>query len=262
MHKWFYCLLLVLAVVGFTRHDPYRRIDNDSFTAGEELRYRVHYGFVNIGEGIVEVSPSLVKVNNRSCYQVSVYGRTSGAFDLGYKVRDTWQSYIDTSALIPQQFYMNIEENTYRKETTVFFDHLQKQLQSREKSQKTKQFTIPENVQDLISGYFFLRTIDFNKLPEGAIIHIDAFFDDQLYAVKVRYRGKGEVKTKFGKIKAIGLTPLMPANGLFKDENAIKVWISNDKNKIPVKVEADMFIGAIELELKNFKGLKQKLDFY
>ncbi len=254
--------ILCIMACGFVARDSYRRVVNESFTAGEVLEYRVHYGFLNIGEGVIEVSPTLYKINDRICYKVNVFGKTSGTFELGYKVRDTWRSYIDTSAMIPQRFYSNIQENKYRKEVWVFFDHLKKTVRSEEKNQETKEFTIPPNVQDLVSGYYYLRTMDFSKFHEGDTIKVNAFFDDEFYNFKVRYRGRGEVKTKFGKIKAIRITPVMPENQLFKGENAIQVWISDDENKIPVKVEADFFLGILELELKRHKGLKNPIHFY
>lgn len=247
---------------GFVSPESYRHVHNESFTTGELLEYQAHYGFLKIGEGIVDVSPALVTVNKRVCYMVTLSGKTSGTFDMVYKVRDTWRSFIDTSAVIPQQFYMNLHENKYHKEETVYFDHTNKIVRTEEKEQQAREFNIPDHVQDLISGFYYLRTIDFNQLHPGEIIAIPAFFDKTFYEFKVRYCGKGKVVTKFGKIEAIQLTPIMPANGLFKNENAIKLWISDDLNKIPVKVEADMFIGSIELELKKFKGLKHALNIH
>ncbi len=262
MQKLFTYIILVVVVCGFIRKDSYRYIYNESFTTGEVLEYKIHWGFVSIGEGTIDVSPTLYRVNNRVCYKVNVFGKTTGTIEWTYKVRDTWRSYIDTSALLPQQFYVNIQENKYRKEETVFFDHMKKTVRSEEKNQETKEFSIPSNVQDLISGYYYLRTLDFNKFHEGDTIAVKAFFDDEFYDFKVRYRGKGEVKTKFGKIKCIQVTPVMPPNKLFSGDNPIRVWISDDKNKIPVKVEADIFMGAIELELKKHRGLKNEIRFY
>lgn len=262
MRKLFNYGIICIMACGFIAKDSYRRIPNKSFTTGEVLEYRVHWGILNIGDGVVEVSPTLYNVNDRICYKVNVFGKTSGTIEWTYKVRDTWRSYIDTSALIPQRFYTNIQENKYRKEEWVFFDHIKKTVRSEEKNQETKEFTIPANVQDLISGYYYLRTLDFNKFQEGDTIALHAFFDDEFYNFRVRYRGRGEVKTKFGKIKCIKITPVMPENQLFKGENSIRVWISDDDNKIPVKVEADIFIGAIELELKRHKGLKNEIRFY
>src|SRR5687767_6071060 len=101
MRKILYHIVIFVGTCGFIGDAPYRHVRNESFTSGELLEYRVHYGFVNIGEGKIEVSPGLVQVNNRVCYQVSVFGRTSGSFAVAYKVRNTWRSLIDTSAILP-----------------------------------------------------------------------------------------------------------------------------------------------------------------
>jgi hypothetical protein len=255
-------LLAVYILCGFIVGDSYRHIRNDSYGRGEVLEYRVHYGFVNAGEGTVEVSPTLYKVNGRPCYRVNVFGKTVWPFESVLRIRDTWRSFIDTSALIPQRFYVNIQEGRYRKEETVFFDHESMKVRSEEVNNETKEFPIPKNIQDLVSGYFFLRTVDFNRLRKEDTVKINAFFDDEFFDFKVKYRGKGEVDTKFGKIKCIKLTPVMPPNKLFDGDNSIRVWISDDKNKIPVKIEADMFVGAVELDLKKFKNLRTAPHFY
>jgi hypothetical protein len=260
MYKGCNYILIFLIACSFIGSDPYRVIDNSSFTAGEVLDYRIQYGLVHIGEAKMEVSPALVKVNERFCYSVTLFGRTSASLDLGYKVRNTWRSFIDTSALIPQQFYMNTHENKYRKEETVYFDHLKKTLRSEEKEQATKEFSIPENVQDVISGFYFLRTLDFNQVQQGDLINLPAFYDDAFYDFKVRYVGKEQLKTKFGKINAIHLVPLMPATKLFKGEDPISIWLSDDLNKIPLQVEAHLSVGAIKLELKRMKGVKHPIN--
>lgn len=255
--------ILLLFVAGFVSRDAYRRVENNSFCAGEHLEFRVHWGFVNAGEATIEVSPTLYKVNNRVCYKVNVFGKTAGFAEVGYRVRDTWRSYIDTSALVPQRFYTSIEEGRYRREETVFFDHQQRKVRAERKNREPKEFDIPRNVQDIVSGYYYLRTIDFNQLNEGDVVGIDAFFDNKFYDFKIKYRGKGEIKTKFGTIKVFKLTPVMQKNELFDGEESIRIWISDDANRIPVKIEADMFVGAIEIELKKHpKGLKHKIHFY
>ncbi len=108
---------------GFASLNAYRRVVNTSFGPGEHLEYRVHYGFINAAEAVVDVSPTLYKVNERPCYRVNVDGRTVGAFDLVTRIRDTWRSYIDTSAILPQKFYTNLQENNYRKEENITFNH-------------------------------------------------------------------------------------------------------------------------------------------
>ena len=176
-------------ITGFTMLNAYRRVVNTSFGLGEHLEYRVHYGFLNAAEATVDVSPTLYKVNDRPCYRVNVDGRTVGAFDLVTRIRDTWRSYIDTSAILPQKFYSNIQENSYRKEENITFNHTTNTAKAEERTERDT-FKVPDNVHDFISGYFFLRTIDFNRLGDGQVIEVPAFYDDTVYNMKVRFRGK------------------------------------------------------------------------
>lgn len=253
-------ILLVLST-GFMALNTYRRVVNTSFGPGEHLEYRVHYGFLNAAEAIVDVSPTLYKVNDRPCYRVNVDGRTVGAFDLVTRIRDTWRSYIDTAAILPQKFYTNLQENSYRKEENITFNHETNTVKAEERTEKDV-FKVPDNVHDLISGYYFLRTIDFNRISNGQVLEVPAFYDDTIYNMKVRYRGKAVIKTKQGKINVIKLNPVLSANKLFKEEESIRIFVSDDANKVPVKVEVDFWVGAMVMDLRQNSGLKQPLKFF
>lgn len=256
-----FSLLAIMGLCGFHIVDSYRIVENESFGPGEILEYRVHYGFINAGEGIVKVSNQIHKINDRPCFEVTAYGKSVGAFDWIVKIRDTWKSYVDTSALIPHRFQTDLQEGKYKKQETVYFNYAGKTIRSEEKNDVSKEFDMPTNIQDIISGYCYMRIIDFNTLHIGDVVPIPAFFDDKVYDFKVKYRGKEEISTKYGKIRCIKITPVMPKNEMFDGESSIRVWITDDKNRIPVKIEADMFVGAVEMELKNYKGLKHKIVF-
>lgn len=251
--------LVALSITGFTVADSYRRVINTSFGPGEHIEYRVHYGFINAAEAVVDVAPTLYNVNNRPCYKVNVFGRTTGAFDLVTKVRDTWRSYIDTTAILPQRFYTSIQENRYRKEENMTFNHLNNTVRAEERTEKDL-FKVPDNVHDVVSSYYFLRTINFNKLATGQVIEVPAFYDDTVYNMKVRYRGKEMVKTKFGKTNAIKISPVV-TNNFFKGDDSILIWVSDDANKIPLKVEVELAIGSLDMDIRAFGGLKQDIKF-
>ncbi len=246
---------------GFSFVNAYRRVVNNSFGPGEHLEYRVHYGFLNAAEATVDVSPTLYKVNERPCYRVNVDGRTVGAFDLVTRIRDTWRSYIDTSAILPQKFYTNLQENDYRKEENITFNHATNTVKAEERTERDV-FHVPDNVHDLISGYYFLRTIDFTHIPNGQVLEVPAFYDDTVYNMKVRYRGRQVLKTKQGKINVIRLHPVLPSNKLFKEEESIRIFVSDDVNKIPVKVEVDLWVGSMVMDLRQNSGLKQDLKYF
>lgn len=246
---------------GFSFVNAYRRVVNNSFGPGEHLEYRVHYGFLNAAEATIDVSPTLYKVNERPCYRVNVDGRTVGAFDLVTRIRDTWRSYIDTSAILPQKFYTNLQENDYRKEENITFNHAANTVKAEERSERDV-FHVPDNVHDLISGYYFLRTIDFTHIANGQVLEVPAFYDDMVYNMKVRYRGRQVLKTKQGKINVIRLHPVLPSNKLFKEEESIRIFVSDDINKIPVKVEVDLWVGSMVMDLRQNSGLKQDLKYF
>ncbi|PWJ58523.1 uncharacterized protein DUF3108 [Dyadobacter jejuensis] len=250
----------ILCLYAFTQRDEYRVVPNNSFGTGERVEYRVHYGFINAAEAKVDIAKNVSTVSNRPCYRINVFGRTVGAFDLISRVRDTWRSYVDTTAILPLMFQRNIQENKYRKEETVLFNH-GKDLAISTIKNETKTYPVPNNVHDLISGYFFLRTINFDRVSEGDIIEMPTFFDGKTYKLKVRYVGKDVINTKFGRTKVLRLNPLIPDNKFFKGEGAMRLWVSDDENKIPLKAEVELAIGSLEMDIKAYKGLKTDLKF-
>ncbi|SEI72709.1 Protein of unknown function [Dyadobacter koreensis] len=256
-----FVVLCLVTILAFRQYEPNRVIVNKSFSFGERVEYRVHYGFINAAEARVEIAKNISVVNNKPCFKINVTGRTTGAFDLISRVRDNWRSYVDTVAIVPQMFYRSIQENKYRKEETVVFNHDKDQATSTVK-EETKTYKTPNNIHDIISGYFYLRTINFERVTEGEVIEVPTFFDGEVYKLRIRYVGRDVIKTKFGKIKVLRLNPLIPDNKLFKGEGAVKLWVSDDINRIPLKAEVELAIGSLEMDIKSVKNLQKELAWY
>ncbi|TPE45027.1 DUF3108 domain-containing protein [Pontibacter mangrovi] len=265
MKKFFPVLILItLVIFGFATKDSMRYLPNESFGTGEVLKYKVHYGPITAAEAVINVSPEIHTVNNRPCYKATVYGKTNGSFDLFIRIRDTWQSYIDTAAIVPQRSFRNIEEGNYRKHETVDFDHYANKahVEKKKKSKRErKTYKVSDNVQDIVSGFYYLRTLDFDNMHVGDKTTVQGFFDEENFDMEVEYRGREVVNTKAGTIRAIKLVPRMPKNDLFNGENSITVYLSDDKNKIPVLIQAEMFVGSVKINLYDYKNLKNKLLF-
>jgi hypothetical protein len=271
LFKYWY-LIPVLAVLfsAFTVINeavPLREVNNESFSEGERLEFKVHVGPINAAYSTMAISDTVYQINGRPCYKISIEGNTTGFFDMFVRVRDVWGTYLDTQAILPQRFYRNIQENKYRKYEIVDFDHKNKKAivtkldKETKRPTETKPFDISENSQDLVSGYYFLRTLEYKNKKEGEIISIPAFFDNEKYNFDVRFVGREEVRTKIGKINALVLSPIMPSNSLFDGENAIQVWLSDDKNKIPIKIKAKMFVGSVEIDLLEAKNIKSPINY-
>ncbi|MDQ1086586.1 DUF3108 domain-containing protein [Siphonobacter sp. SORGH_AS_1065] len=234
-------------------------------TPGEHLEYRVHYGFINAAEATVDVSDKFHRVKGKACYRVTATGRTTGAFDLVTKVRDSWQSYIDPQTLLPMEFSMRQQEGRYQKEQKVSFDQESDKIVSvskgKDSKEEVKEFKAPGSIYDVISGYFFLRTVDFNRMKEGQITTVKTFYDNDFINLQIRYAGKEVVKTKFGKLNTHRIIPIMPQNKLFDGKEAIRIWVSDDANKVPVKVEFDLMVGAVAMDLKNYRGMREEFQW-
>ncbi|MEN7550871.1 DUF3108 domain-containing protein [Rapidithrix thailandica] len=247
--------------------EEFRSLKNSDFSKGEELTYEASYGFFTAGKAVIHLDNAVHSLNNRPCYKVTVEGKSIGTFGMVMNIKDTWVSYIDTASIMPHKFYRDITEgpvasSPYRLKETTWFDH-KKQTAKVEQTKNGKysleSFTIPRYAQDIISGYYYLRTIEFDRLREGDHISMPAFFEDKVYDFKVKYLGKDQVRSNFGKIDCYVMSPVMPENSLFDGEHSIKFWVTNDENRVPLKIEAKMFVGAVKVDLVQYKGLKSDI---
>lgn len=257
-------LLLPFLLMSAGSNNGYRHVPTDAFSAGEKITYRVHYGFVTAGEAELNIDKKIHQINDRPSFHIEIKGRTTGLADKLYNVKNTWGTYLDTMAVVPHQFYRKIEEGNYRKNEVVHFKQLSQKAVVTDLSRNGKEivkneaFEVPAHVQDLVSGYYYLRTLNYKNLKPGELIKIDAFFDKEVYDFKVRFVGREKVKTELGKLNALVISPQLPENSLFVGENAVKVWLSDDEHKIPLKIRANMYVGAIEVDIRDFKKGRER----
>ncbi|MFN3840249.1 MAG: DUF3108 domain-containing protein [Cyclobacteriaceae bacterium] len=248
------------------RNDIYPFVKNESFTRGETLEYKMHYGIFNIGKGVVKIHDEYTVMNDRKCFRVDVFGRTTGMVDWVADVNDQWGAYIDTAALVPHMSYRKIREGKYKKDEVILFDHLNGKITAKVVNQKTGKYKeplyydAPAQVRDLIGGFMFMRTHDYSKFKLNDTVTVSGFFEDTFYNLKILYKGKETLKIKAGKFRAVILKPIMPDNKLFSGENSITIWFSDDKNFIPLKVSANMFIGSAGVELTSYSRLRNPVN--
>lgn len=234
---------------------------NTAFQKGEELLFKVTYGFFDAAEARMVVNPEISTINEIPAYKIDVFGQTLGVFKLFY-VNDNWGSYLDTTKIIPYHSYRHIEEGRYRKHERVNFDHKKKnahvKLYDRDNQNviDTKDYKIPAQVQDIVSGFYYLRTIDFKKYKPGDTIHLVGFFDKEIYNVKLIFKKKEWIETSIGKFESYVLVPEIPKNKLFRGDQPVTVWVSGDKNKIPLRIKAKLMIGSLEMEIMEAKNLR------
>jgi hypothetical protein len=129
------------------------------------------------------------------------------------------------------------------------------------KKNKKASFPIEENVQDLISAFYYLRNFyDTSSLKEGEDLRLNMFFDQENYLFKLRFLGRETIETAFGKVRCIKLRPFVQSGRVFSEQESVTLWVSDDQNKIPVKMRADLRVGSIDCDLDQFKNLQHPFN--
>lgn len=248
-----YASLTQVATDSLTGGRSCRKVENKAFTVGEELDFDVNYGFVTAGTAKMAVT-NYATIFDRKCYQMIFTVQSKPFFDWAYKVRDRYESYVDVDGLFPWKFEQYIREGGYKNDFVATFD------QERGKAYAgDKVYPIPPFVQDILSAFYYVRTVNYDGYRPGQKMWFRNFYKDTTYALGVKYLGRQEVSVDAGTFKTIILEPLIKEGGLFQASGRILLWVTDDERKMPVQVEAEVPIGSITSELTSYKGLNGPL---
>jgi hypothetical protein len=259
LYKWLNVLLIILscniliAPQTALSQEEFRKVENKAFKEGEKLVFDLDYGFVTAGVAVMEI-PRIKKISGRNAYHINFEVNSVPSFDMFYKVRDRYESYLDVEGLFPWRFEQHIREGGYTRDFSAFFDH-------RKGNAKTSEgeYEIPLYVNDIISAFYFARTLDYSNMRVNDLIPLKNFYKDKVYDLDVKFLGKETIEVPAGKFECVIVEPLVKEGGLFKHEGNIIVWLSNDELKMPVKVRTKIIIGHVEAKLTSYEGLAGKL---
>lgn len=230
--------------------------ENSAYEVGEWFKFRIHYGLVTAGYATIEVKEAVR--DNKKVFHTVGMGRTTGITKMFFNVKDDYQSFIDKETNKPYQFLRKIDEGGYTKNEEGFFNQNKNTVLIKnyeDKSEKT--FSVTENVQDILSSFYYLRNYpNIDKLKTGESVPIDMFFDNEIVKFKLKFVGREKITTKFGKVKAMIFRPLVQSGRVFKEEESVTVWVTDDDNKMPLRIKASLAIGALKADLDAYKGLK------
>ncbi len=210
--------------------NSFSKVENNAFTYGEKLEYRM---------------PEPVIVNGRKTMNVKCSARSSRTIDALYnKVRNDYESFIDEEALIPMKYTKKIEEGKYRDSDFAMFDHVNRKINSKKGSISET----PYKVQDLVSVYYWSRFWDVKDARIGDTYPTEFYMDGKVYNYNIKYLGKEVVKVDAGKFNAIKIRPQVKTGELFKSDDALTIWVSDDENHMVIK--------SVALSLTNYKNTK------
>lgn len=250
----FFCISFILKGQEANVSDPVENIV--PFNAGEWFGFRIHYSIFNASYATLSLTQDTIK--GIPVIHAKGYGKTTGLARWFFKLEDHYDSYFDEKKIIPYHFVRDIYEGGYTKDLEIDFDHEQHLAHVNDKKNKIKgTFNIKKNTQDILSAFYFLRTYyPDKKMIVGEEFDINMFFDNENYHFKLKFIGREMLSTKFGKINCIKFRPVVQSGRVFKEQEGVTLWVSDDKNRIPLKVKADLAIGSLGVELENFKNIK------
>jgi len=250
-------VILLLSLCAWeTPGDDFCSIRNNSFSAGENISLIVFYNALGIyvNAGTASFTVTTERLNNKPVYHIIGTGVTNSKYDWIFKVRDRYETFIDTTNLLPYKFIRNVDEGGYKKYENITFNHSANTALSTQGVYK-----VPSCIQDVVSSMYYSRNINFNNYKPGDKIPFTIFLDNEVYNMYIRYQGKETIKTRYGKFKAIVFKPLLVKGSLFEGGEKMTVYVSDDENKVPLRIESPLLVGSVKVDLMSYQNLRYPL---
>lgn len=224
------------------------------FQPGEKLVFRVHYGWLTAGEAVFEIYPKIYLVQGMPVYVFRGSGKTAAAFEWFYKVRDYMDSYVDTAQMRSLLYYRWVNEGDFHFVDTVHFDYAKKEIHGRKGV-----FPMETWVMDMLGAFYYARRLDIRSMADGTVVDIPVFLDDKVYPLGMKILGRETIKTELGRFRCIKITPIVVADRVFRGQEEMVMWITDDENLIPLKITSPLIVGSVSATLRSYEGLKYPL---
>jgi hypothetical protein len=225
------------------------------FKAGEQLSYTLKYGFFTAAEANLRVEESTKKFDGRPVFHIVADGKTAGAFDILYKVRNRYETYVDQVTLLPYFYTENRREASYRHTDNVTFNHNDDKITAAKGV-----YPFKGKVFDFLSAYYFSRSIDVSKIHIGDTFDLKYFLEDGVHTLSITYAGKEKVSCSVGDFNCLKFNPTIIPGRVFRKDSKLYLWITDDNNRIPVKAHVELVVGSVTMDLTGVKNLKFPLN--
>lgn len=237
-----------------------------TFKEGEKITYDAYYnwGFIWVHAGEVEFSVKAASYQTKPVYHLVATGNSRKNYDWMYKVRDSFQSYVDKETFQPLWYERKTSEGGYSAYENYLFN-----------PSKSLVFTATENSKrpfardtlsvkpctlDVLSAIYLCRSLNFNNFKPNQKYPVNTIIDNQVYPLYIRYLGNETIETrKNQKFKCIKFSVLLVEGTIFKGGEDMTVWVTDDGNRVPVLVQAKILIGSVKAYLNTTQGLAGEL---
>ena len=255
--KLFIFFLLITMGMRLNAGADFCGIRNACFSSGEKIILKVYYNALGIyvDAGTAIFNANLENYNGKTVYHAVGEGYSNSSYDWIFKVRDRYETYMDTATLKPYRFIRNVEEGKYKKLENASFNHEANSVVTTKGVIKA-----PDCVQDVISAVYYARNINFESYAVNDKINLNVFLDDEIHSIYVRYMGKETIKTRYGKFRAIKFKPLLIKGSMFEGGEKMTVWVSDDANHLPLRIESEIVVGSVKVDMMGYRNLRYPLS--
>lgn len=235
---------------------------DNAFQAGEILKFKGSYFMSSLWADLAEVNIEVSDYNaqGRSLYSIQATASTYSNYDSFFKIRDLYQSWVDKANLKPYMFKRVVDEGGYQFNMKYVIQRASLQAKydyERKGILKSSVINITEDTQDLVSVLYYIRTLDYDKMSYNKIISISVLVDDKVENLNLTYKGKETLKTDAFGSKSCYKLGISINNKALVNKETNSIWLTADKNRIPVLVKAEIPVGSIQLRLVEAKGINK-----
>lgn len=250
--------LLGFSAIGFAanpREQKKSAAATPAFGVGEELSYRVHYGPLSAGTAELKIDNSIQSLYGSDVYHIKMTGKSAGMVDFMFKVKDEYETFMDVNDLVPVKMIKNVREGGYKDQDVVVFDQQKKVAIG-----KRGKTDITDKTQDILSALYYARSTDMSTAKIGDVFPVNFYMDGKSYQLRFRYVSREDLETDLGTFHTLVVKPQLLEGRVFKDQEALTLWVTDDQNKVPLRAESSIFVGSVKMDLISMKNLRNPVQ--
>ena len=257
IHRYFLFLFLLQVQLVNAQEVINPPVKSDTaFIAGENLTFQIRYGFITAGTTQLSLTDTVYE--NKLVFHSYTVAQTTGLADKIYGVKDIYESWFDKETNLPYKQTSNVKEGHYTKYNEVTYNRNNNTVHSK----LSGIHEVPRKILDLSSTLYYIRRIDLSNVIEGEKVFLNMYFSDEVFPFRFIYQGKDTIRTKFGKISCLKISPLVEVGRIFKKQDDLTIWLTDDGNRIPVLIRMDIrIVGRVNLKLVKFVNTSNPLIF-
>lgn len=255
MKKLLFTLVSIFCLVRAYGQEQVTKTDEVAFQAGEQITYKLKYGFFTAAEAVIKVENAGQKFEGKPALHIYANANTAGTFNVLFKVRNKYETFIDPQTLLPYYYSEDRHEAKYTHTDKITFDHAKGVVRADKGT-----FPFKGNTFDFLSAYYFARNIDVSGLKIGERLELRYFLEDGIHSLTITYMGKEKVKCGLGTFNCLKFNPTIIPGRIFRKNSKLYLWITDDKNRIPVKAHVELIVGSLVMDLSQASGLKYPLN--